>query len=216
MRLLVIGGSDAGISAGLRARELDPAVEITLLVADRYPNFSICDIPYYVSRDVPDWRQLAHRTLGDLDAVGLDLRLDHHATGIDAHAHTVQARTADGDTITLDYDRLVIGTGAVLVRPPIDGLAQLGPGDGVHVLHTIDDTHALVDSIERRQAATAVIVGAGYIGLEMAEALTTRGLAVTVLEQLDQVMPTLDPPLAALLADHSATTARPCTPAPRS
>jgi NADPH-dependent 2,4-dienoyl-CoA reductase/sulfur reductase-like enzyme len=202
MRLLIIGGSDAGISAGLRARELDPDLQVTLLVADRYPNFSICGIPYYVSRDVSDWRQLAHRTIGDLDAAGLGLRLGHHATAIDAYAHTVQARTADGDTITLDYDRLVIGTGAVPLRPPIDGLARLGPGDGVHTLHTIDDTHNLVDTIEQRQAATAVIVGAGYIGLEMAEALTTRGLAVTMLEQLDQIMPTLDPPLAALLADH--------------
>jgi NADPH-dependent 2,4-dienoyl-CoA reductase/sulfur reductase-like enzyme len=62
MRLLVIGGSDAGISAGLRARELDPSVEVSLLVADAYPNFSICGLPYYLSGDVPDWRDLAHRT----------------------------------------------------------------------------------------------------------------------------------------------------------
>jgi NADPH-dependent 2,4-dienoyl-CoA reductase/sulfur reductase-like enzyme len=62
LRLLVIGGSDAGISAGLRARELDPSVEVSLLVADAYPNFSICGLPYYLSGDVPDWRDLAHRT----------------------------------------------------------------------------------------------------------------------------------------------------------
>ena len=71
MRLLVIGGSDAGISARLRARELDPAVEVSLLVADPYPNFSICGLPYYLSGDVPDWRSLAHRTSADLQAAGL-------------------------------------------------------------------------------------------------------------------------------------------------
>ena len=71
MRLVVIGGSDAVISAGLRARELDPTVEVTLLVADRFPNFSICGLPYYLSGDVPDWRSLAHRTSADLQAAGL-------------------------------------------------------------------------------------------------------------------------------------------------
>ncbi len=70
MRLLVIGGSDAGISAGLRARELDSTVEVSLLVADAFPNFSICGLPYYLSGDVPDWRDLAHRTSDDLQKPG--------------------------------------------------------------------------------------------------------------------------------------------------
>jgi NADPH-dependent 2,4-dienoyl-CoA reductase/sulfur reductase-like enzyme len=72
----VIGGSDAGISAGLRTRELDPSVEVTVVVADRFPNFSICGLPYHVSGDVPDWRQLAHRNLQELEATGMGLRLD--------------------------------------------------------------------------------------------------------------------------------------------
>ena len=71
MRLLVIGGSDAGISAGLAAKQLDPAAEVTLLVADRYPNFSICGIPDHVSGEVPDWRNLAHRSHPDLERAGL-------------------------------------------------------------------------------------------------------------------------------------------------
>jgi NADPH-dependent 2,4-dienoyl-CoA reductase/sulfur reductase-like enzyme len=83
LRLLVIGGSDAGISAGLRARELDPIVEVSLLVADAFPNFSICGLPYYLSGDVPDWRDLAHRTSADLEAAGLELLLDHTAQAID-------------------------------------------------------------------------------------------------------------------------------------
>ena len=73
MHLVAVGGSDAGISAALRARELDPGVEVTVVVADRYPNFSICGIPYYVSGEVPRWQNLAHRTIADLEATGMRL-----------------------------------------------------------------------------------------------------------------------------------------------
>lgn len=202
MRLLIIGGSDAGISAGLAAREHDPSAEVTLLVADRYPNFSICGIPYHVSGDVPGWPQLAHRSTDDLEKAGLTLRLEHRATDIDAPAHTVTATTADGMATSFPYDQLIIATGAVPALPPIDGLDTLGPADGVHALHSMADMFAVLDSLERRKARTAVIIGAGYIGLEMAEALTTRGLAVKLVEQLDQVMPTIDAELAAPLAEH--------------
>ena len=202
MRLLIIGGSDAGISAGLAARERDPSAEVTLLVADRYPNFSICGIPYHVSGDVPYWRSLAHRSLTDLKQAGLNLHLDHRATAIDAPAQTVTVTTPEASTVTYAYDRLIIGTGAVPALPPINGIDHLGPADGVHVLHSMGDMFAVIESLEQRQASTAIIVGAGYIGLEMAEALTTRGLTVTLLEQLDQVMPTIDAELAAPLGEH--------------
>lgn len=202
VRLLVIGGSDAGISAGLRARELDPSAEVTLVVADAYPNFSICGIPYLVSGEVGDWRDLAHRTRADLEATGLRLRLDARVTGIDVDGHRVAVRAADGSTRTLDYDRLVVGTGAVPVRPPIDGLTTLGPADGVHLLHTMDDTFALIDTLERSGARSALVVGAGYIGLEMAEALTTRGLTVHQVEMLPEVLPTVDVELGALVHDE--------------
>jgi NADPH-dependent 2,4-dienoyl-CoA reductase/sulfur reductase-like enzyme len=203
VRLLVIGGSDAGISAGLAARELDPTAHVTLLVADRYPNFSICGLPYHVSGDVPYWQHLAHRTTDDLERAGLDLRLDHRATAVDADAHTVTTTTlAETTTTVLEYDRLVIGTGAIPALPPINGLDHLGPADGVHVLHTMGDMFALLKSLEQRHARSAIIVGGGYIGLEMAEALTARQIRVTLLEQLDQVMSTIDGQLATPLADH--------------
>jgi NADPH-dependent 2,4-dienoyl-CoA reductase/sulfur reductase-like enzyme len=87
MRLVVIGGSDAGIAAALRARELDSAVEATVVVADAFPNFSICGLPYYLSGDVSDWRDLAHRTTSDLRQAGLRLLLDHTAQAIDPAAN---------------------------------------------------------------------------------------------------------------------------------
>jgi NADPH-dependent 2,4-dienoyl-CoA reductase/sulfur reductase-like enzyme len=194
MRLVVIGGSDAGISAGLRARELDPSVEVSLLVADAFPNFSICGLPYYLSGDVPDWRDLAHRTRADLEAAGLGLLLDHTALAIDPVAKQVTVTDPGGADHQLSYDRLVIGTGAVPVRPPIDGLDL----PGVHVLHTMGDTFALHHAFTAG-AGSAIIVGGGYIGLEMAEAFTARGLAVTLVEQAPAVMPTVDQELGELL-----------------
>jgi len=196
MRLLVIGGSDAGIAAALRARELDPSVEATVVVADAFPNFSICGLPYYLSGDVPDWRELAHRTTSDLEAAGLQLLLDHTAHVIDPAAKLVIV-TSQHSERQLGYDRLVIGTGAVPVRPPIEGLDL----PGVHVLHTMADTFALHQALTAG-AHSAVIVGGGYIGLEMAEAFTARGLEVTLVEQAPTVMPTVDLELGRLLGEE--------------
>jgi NADPH-dependent 2,4-dienoyl-CoA reductase/sulfur reductase-like enzyme len=199
MHIVAIGGSDAGISAALRAREVDPGAEFTVVVADAYPNFSICGIPYYVSGEVAHWRNLAHRTIADLAATGMRLRLDTTARRIDVPGRKLTV-TGPGDAEDIiSYDELVIGTGAVPARPPIAGLNTLGPGDGVHLLHSMDDTFAVMRTLEDTAPDSAVIVGAGYIGLEMADALTTRGLRVTQLEQLPEVLPTVDGQLGALV-----------------
>jgi NADPH-dependent 2,4-dienoyl-CoA reductase/sulfur reductase-like enzyme len=210
MHLIAIGGSDAGISTALRARELDPDVEVTVVVADAHPNFSICGIPYYVSGEVTHWRNLAHRTYADLEATGMKLRLDTLAKHIDVENRRLRVAGPDGE-VELSYDAIMVGTGAVPVKPPIAGLDQLGPNDGVHLLHSMDDTFALTKTLERPGISRAVIVGAGYIGLEMAEGLTTRGLKVTQIEQLPEVLPTVDPELGALvhaeLERHGVTVA---------
>jgi NADPH-dependent 2,4-dienoyl-CoA reductase/sulfur reductase-like enzyme len=203
MHVAIVGGSDAGIEAARRCLELDPRTKVSLLVADAFPNFSICGIPYHVSGEVPDWRDLAHRKTDDLDRLGITLMLDHQVTGIDVSGRSLsfihQARPG-----TLPYDRLVLATGANPRRPPIPGLDTLGAEDGVHVLHTMPETFALTETVDRLPpGSTAVIVGAGYVGLELAEALTSRGLQVVVVEQLPQVLPrTLDAELAASVESH--------------
>ncbi|MFZ0250582.1 MAG: FAD-dependent oxidoreductase [Acidimicrobiales bacterium] len=205
MHLVAIGGSDAGISAALRARELDPTTEVTVVVADAYPNFSICGIPYYVSGEVTHWRNLAHRTLDDLEATGMQVRLNTTATKIDVAGHRLHVVDEAGVFDQIPYDKLVVGTGAGSARPPIEGLVgpdALGPADGVHLLHSMGDTFELVRTLEESQPASAVIVGAGYIGLEMAEGLRARGLSVTQFEQLPEVLPTVDPSLGALVNDE--------------
>ena len=227
MHVVMIGGSDAGISAALRARELDPAADLTVVLEDAYPNFSICGIPYYVSGEVTHWRNLAHRTTADLEAAGMRLRPDTTARRIDVPGRKLLVTTAEGGEEVLGYDKLVIGTGAVPVRPPITGLSgpdALGSADGVHLLHSMGDTFAVMRTLEQAAPASAVIVGAGYIGLEMADALTVRGLHVTQLEQLSEVLPTVDPGLGALvhaeLASHgvevlAGTTVQAISTAPR-
>src|SRR3974390_2546033 len=136
MHLVMIGGSDAGISAALRARELDPAADVTVVLEDAYPNFSICGIPYYLSGEVTPWRNLAHRTVADLEAAWMRLRLDTVAPRIDAPRRKLLIRPTEGGGDLLGYDKLIVGTGAVPIRPPIGGLAEpgaLGPADGVHL-----------------------------------------------------------------------------------
>lgn len=202
MHLVAIGGSDAGISAALRARELDPSTDVTVVVADAYPNFSICGIPYYVSGEVTHWQNLAHRTLDDLAATGMQVRLNTRATAIDVGGHKLTVIDESGAEDLVAYDQLVVGTGAVSARPPITGLVgeeSLGVEDGVHLLHSMGDTFALMRTLEGTCPASAVIVGAGYIGLEMAEGLRARGLAITQFEQLPEVLPTVDPSLGALV-----------------
>jgi NADPH-dependent 2,4-dienoyl-CoA reductase/sulfur reductase-like enzyme len=176
------------------------------VVADAYPNFSICGIPYYLSGEVARWQNLAHRTRADLEAAGMRLRLDTTARRIDVPARKLLVTAADGGEDLIGYDQLVIGTGAVPVRPPIRGLDGPGPGGGVHLLHTMGDTFAVMRTLAEQGPASALIVGAGYVGLEMADALTNRGLPVTVMEQLPEVLATVDPELGALV--HAELTAR--------
>ena len=202
MHLVAIGGSDAGISTALRARELDPSVDVTVVVADAYPNFSICGIPYYFSREVQPWQSLAHRTHADLEATGMNLRLNTLATAIDVDSRRLTVRNADGTESTIAYDELMVGTGASPSTAGIAGLDQLGPDDGVHLLHSMGDTFALERYLDEHQPETAIIVGAGYVGLEMAEALTVRGLQVTQLQRGPEVLSTLDPELGSLVHDE--------------
>jgi NADPH-dependent 2,4-dienoyl-CoA reductase/sulfur reductase-like enzyme len=189
--ILIIGGSDAGISAALRARELDPASEVTIVVADRYPNFSICGLPFYLSGEVGDWHTLAHRTVLDIENAGVRLLLEHSVSSIDPISKMVSLSNHEGTTQNLMYDRLIIGTGAESIRPPVDGISL----PGVFLLRWMDEAFAMQQYMNERQPRSAIIVGGGYIGMEMADALTYRGIDVTVVEFFDSVLTTVDPEL---------------------
>ena len=187
-RLVIIGGSDAGISAALRAREVDPSAEVTVVVSDSFPNYSICGLPFYLSGEVPDWHWLAHRTAEEIAGVGVHLLLDHTAQVIDPVEHVVTVVAQGGQADQLRYDRLVIATGAVPVRPPIAGLDL----PGAYLLRSMEDSFAVHAHLEAQALRSAVIIGGGYIGLEMADALTHRGLSVTVVEHGASVLKNFD------------------------
>lgn len=185
MKILIIGGSDAGIAAGLRTHELDPSCEITLVLADEFPNYSICGLPFYLSGETPDWHSLAHRT----EFPGIEVLPNHTAASIDAARKNVKVRRLDGVEIEISFDKLVIGTGARPVWPAIDGLTL----PGVFPLHTMENSFAVRRFLDDHRPKSVVIVGAGYIGLEMADALTHRGIKVTVASRTESILATVDP-----------------------
>lgn len=197
MNIIIIGGSDAGISAGLQAIELCPDAQVTLLVADAYPNFSICGLPFYLSGEVAHWKQLAHRTAADLQAAGLNVLERTMATRIFPKDQVVQAAGPDGP-LRLPYDRLLIATGARSRTPPIKGLDT----PGVFLLRWMDDARQLQQFIENQHVQSAAIIGGGYIGMEMADALTKRGIQVSLLEYQEHVLTTLDASLGKLVEGH--------------
>ena len=193
-RLLIVGGSDAGISAGLRARQVDPQLQVRLLLADHFPNYSICGLPFYISGETPDWRALAHRQLDELERGGLHLLMETVADSFDANARLLRAHSPQSGEQQFQYDRLIIATGAEPIKPPIPGLEL----PGVHLLHTMEDSFAVRRALEAG-ARSALIVGGGYIGLEMADAFRHRGIEVTLAEMANQLMTSVDVELAQLL-----------------
>ena len=194
LKFLIIGGSDAGISAALRARELDDSTAITVVLADGYPNFSICGLPFFLSGETPDWHQLAHRT----EFEGIDVLPWHTATAIDPTKNTVDVVDRENLRKRLSYDRLLIATGAVPLIPEIPGIGL----PGVYTLHTMDDSFAVQRRLLDANPRSAIIAGAGYIGVEMADALVHRGLQVTLVGRTRSVLATVDPELGDLVGDE--------------
>ena len=194
-KLLIIGGSDAGISAALRAKEVDAQAEVSVIVADSFPNYSICGLPFYLSGEVPDWHTLAHRTADDIRAAGIHLLLNQTAQRIDPNAHQVTVIPTNGQSQNIAYDRLLLATGATSIRPTIRGLDLAG----VFHLHWMDDSFAVQKYLNANTPRSVVIIGGGYIGMEMADALTLRGIAVTLIEHSPSVLKTVESSLGDIL-----------------
>lgn len=198
-RIVVVGGVAGGMSAAARARRLDESASIVVLEQSDYVSFANCGLPYHLSGEIDQRDSLLLHTPESLRAaLALDVRTGHRVTAIDREARTVTVATADG-AYELDYDALLLAPGAVAVRPPVDGLDH----PAVHSLRTIPDLDGLTAQLESHpESRRAVVVGAGFIGLEAVEALTARGLQVELVELADQVLPPLDAELAPLLADE--------------
>ncbi|CAM5607982.1 MULTISPECIES: FAD-dependent oxidoreductase [Streptomyces] len=202
-RLVVIGGDAAGMSAASQARRLkDPdALEIVAFERGHHASYSACGIPYWVGGDVDGPDQLVARTPEEHRARQIDLRMRTEVTEIDVAGGRVRSRRLpDGQEVWTGYDKLVIATGARPVRPPLPGI----DAPGVHGVQTLDDGQALLDTLRQTGGRRAVVVGAGYIGVEMAEALLRRDYQVTLLNRAPEPMTTLDPDMGELV--HEAVT----------
>ncbi|MFE9022943.1 FAD-dependent oxidoreductase [Streptomyces sp. NPDC007808] len=197
-RLVVIGADAAGMSAASQARRLKGPEELEIVAFERghFTSFSACGIPYWVGGDVPDRDRLIARTAEEHRARGIDLRMRTEVTEIDVPGGRVRARDVDsGAESWTSYDKLVIATGARPIRPDLPGV----DAPGVHGVQTLDDGQALIDTLSRTRGRRAVVVGAGYIGVEMAEALINRGYEVTVVNRGSEPMSTLDPDMGRLV-----------------
>jgi NADPH-dependent 2,4-dienoyl-CoA reductase/sulfur reductase-like enzyme len=195
-RLVVVGADAAGMAAASQARRLQPYLEIVCLERGAWTSYSVCGIPYLVGGEVHALDDLVARTPEEHRDQHLDLRLHHEVLGIDATKGVVEVRDLQRRrTFHLEYDQLLVATGARPVRPALPGI----DGPGVHGVQTLDDASGLLDWVRTEHCQEVVVVGGGYIGLEMAEAFVRRGATVTLVEGGDQLMHTLDPDMAARL-----------------
>jgi NADPH-dependent 2,4-dienoyl-CoA reductase/sulfur reductase-like enzyme/rhodanese-related sulfurtransferase len=207
-RIVIVGGVAAGASAAAKARRTDEDVEIVLLEAGPYISFANCGLPYYVGGEIAQRESLfVVNPQMFAKRFNVDVRTDTRATSIDRDACTVTLAVPGGDSETLSYDRLILATGTTAIRPPIDGLNR----DNIFQVRTVPDVDAITEFLSEHKAAgeldrtpplRALVIGAGYIGLETAEQFRHRGLSVTVVELADQVMLAVDPEMALPLQEE--------------
>ncbi|QEE60543.1 pyridine nucleotide-disulfide oxidoreductase [Salinibacterium sp. dk2585] len=198
-RIVIVGGVAGGMSCAARARRLDENAEIVVLERGDEVSFANCGLPYYVGGEIESRDALLVQTPESLRAaLGLDVRVRHDVIALDTEARQVTVRTAEG-TSTIDYDALVLSPGARAVRPPLPGLDS----PRVRTLRTVGDAISLRERVEAG-AKRAVVLGAGFIGVEAAEALRMQGLEVDVIELAPHILPPLEAELASLIRDEMA------------
>ncbi len=199
MKLIVVGGVAAGMSAAARARRLDEHASIIVFERGEFVSFANCGLPYHIGGAIADRDQLLLQTPESLAAtLNLDVRTGAEVEAIDRAARQVRVRElATGKTYTESYDKLVLAPGATPLRPPLPGIDH----PRICVLRNIADMDRIIALLEKG-AKAAVVIGGGYIGVEMAENLRDRGLAVDLVEMVDQVMPPLDREMARPLENH--------------
>jgi NADPH-dependent 2,4-dienoyl-CoA reductase/sulfur reductase-like enzyme len=209
-RLVVIGGVAAGMSAASRARRQNPQLEIIVLEKGAHVSYGACGLPYYISGQVADWKELlAYPEEFFREKRGIDVRLHHEAIEIEPGRKRVHALRAGVEAVTFGYDKLVIAAGGA---PTLDL-----PGSDLERVFTCDDLVGAIrlrEFLERERPARAVVIGSGYIGLEVADALKWRGMQVTILERSDSVLEGFEAPICerveAVLDGHGVRLRKAC------
>jgi len=201
-RLIVVGGVAAGMSAAAKAKRTNSEMEVVVYERGPHISYGACGMPYLIAGDIADYRSLLARTPEQMAKQGVQVHVRHEVTAIDPAARTVTVRDLEGEREFVSaYDKLVIATGARPVRPSLPGLDL----EGVLALRSLEEGRAILHFLEEARPQRAVIVGGGYVGVEMAETFRRLGLAVTVMIRSGQVMrATLDGDVRALLEEELA------------
>ncbi|GCF95337.1 CoA-disulfide reductase [Enterococcus florum] len=195
MKIIIVGGVAGGMSAATRLRRLMEDAEIVVFEKGPYVSFANCGLPYYVSGEIEEKEQLLVQTPESLNArFNLDVRPEHEVIAIDPDKRTVTVRYRE-ETFIESYDKLILSPGAKPFIPAIEGIAE---AKNVFPLRSVPDLENLIDCLAQKPKQ-AVVIGAGFIGLEMAENLKNRGLSVTIVEKAPHVLPPLDEEMAAFV-----------------
>jgi NADPH-dependent 2,4-dienoyl-CoA reductase/sulfur reductase-like enzyme len=198
-RMVVVGGDAAGMSAASQARRRRPASDLEIVAFERGPHtsYSACGLPYYAGGVVADWNELITRNPAQFAEQGIDARTGHLVEEVDLVAGRVRVRElAGGRTFDEPWDVLVVATGSEPIRPPLPGIDL----PGVHGLSILQDGIDLRRAVDAKPDR-AVVIGGGYIGLEVAEALVYRGVPTSLVEQGPEVMSSVDPDMGALVGE---------------
>ena len=200
MKVLIVGGVAGGASAATRLRRLDEKAEIILFEKGPYISYANCGLPYYIGGEIKERENLLVTKPALLRGrFGIDVRTDSEVVSIDRRAKTVAVQNHQtGETYTESYDKLLLSPGASPKKPDWEGVNL----PGIFTIRNVPDTCAVDDFIRETGAKRAAVVGGGFIGVEMAENLTARGLSVTLMEYQEQVLPPLDPEMAAIVHTH--------------
>ncbi len=196
-KIVIIGGVAGGASAAARARRLSESSEIIVLERGEHVSFANCGLPYHISGDITQREALLLQTPQSFKKrFNVDVRILHEVLAIDSRAKTVTVKDLLTERLYIEsYDKLLLSPGAAPVRPPIPGIDH----PDVHTLRTIPDMDRILSALAHRHPRNATVVGGGFIGLEMVDALHQRGIAVTLLELGDQVMAPVDKEMANML-----------------
>ncbi len=189
MKVVIVGGVAGGASAAARLRRLDESAEIIMFERGEYISFANCGLPYYIGGEITKKSALTLQTPQSFNArFNVDVRVNSEVTSIDPKAKTVTVRSKDRGEYTESYDKLILSPGAAPIRPPMEGADNAR----VFTLRNIPDTIKIREYVEEEFPESAVVVGGGYIGVEMAENLKNAGVAVTIVELADHVIAPLD------------------------
>ncbi len=189
MKVVVVGGVAGGASAAARLRRLDESAEIIMFERGEYISFANCGLPYYIGGEITDRAALTLQTPQSFHSrFHVDVRINSEVTAIDPKAKQVTVRSKDRGEYTESYDKLILSPGAAPIRPPMEG----ADNERVFTLRNIPDTYKIRGYVEEQHPKSAVVVGGGYIGVEMAENLKNAGVDVTIVELADHVIAPLD------------------------